>query len=153
MKISTLCFLFNDKEILLAMKKRGFGQGKWNGLGGKVENEDIKEAAAREVSEEIGVIVERDKLQEAAIINFYFEATHLFECHVFTAQEWSGTPTETDEMKPQWFAHDQVPFHDMWPADQMWIPIVLSGKKIKATVQFDNEGKIVQKFKWEEWKS
>ena len=36
MKISTLCFLVKDNQILLAMKKRGFGEGKWNGVGGKV---------------------------------------------------------------------------------------------------------------------
>ena len=151
MKISTLCFLLKEKEILLAMKKRGFGQGKWNGYGGKVENEEIKQGAAREVREEIGVIIEKEKLQEAAVINFYMADNHFFECHVFLVQEWSGTPVETDEMKPQWFALDQVPFHDMWPADQMWIPIVLSGKKIKATVQFDETGTVIQKFKWEKW--
>jgi len=32
------------------MKKRGFGQGKWNGFGGKVEpNESIEQAAIREM--------------------------------------------------------------------------------------------------------
>ena len=33
----TLCYLI-DKEgvVLIAMKKRGFGVGKWNGVGGRV---------------------------------------------------------------------------------------------------------------------
>jgi 8-oxo-dGTP pyrophosphatase MutT (NUDIX family) len=35
---ATLVFVFNPAgDILLAMKKRGFGEGKWNGAGGKVE--------------------------------------------------------------------------------------------------------------------
>lgn len=39
MRQSTLVFVFNkQKQILLAMKKRGFGVGKWNGAGGKVED-------------------------------------------------------------------------------------------------------------------
>ncbi|CAN0261386.1 unnamed protein product, partial [Ectocarpus fasciculatus] len=44
------------KEILLGMKKRGFGEGKWNGFGGKVESgESVDEAAKRELMEEAGV--------------------------------------------------------------------------------------------------
>jgi hypothetical protein len=38
MRQTTLVFVFNEKnQILLAMKKRGFGEGKWNGAGGKLE--------------------------------------------------------------------------------------------------------------------
>ncbi len=41
------------KEVLLGMKKRGFGQGKWNGFGGKVEpGETVEAAALRELEEE-----------------------------------------------------------------------------------------------------
>jgi len=34
---TTLCLLRRNEEILLAMKKRGFGEGKYNGVGGKIE--------------------------------------------------------------------------------------------------------------------
>lgn len=45
-------------QILLGMKKRGFGMGKWNGFGGKVEpGETIEEGALREMAEESGVCV------------------------------------------------------------------------------------------------
>ncbi len=44
------------KEILLGMKKRGFGKGKWNGFGGKVsQNESVLEGAQRELQEEAGI--------------------------------------------------------------------------------------------------
>ena len=47
------------------MKKRGFGEGKWNGFGGKVEvGETIVEAAAREVKEECGYVVKTEDLGE-----------------------------------------------------------------------------------------
>ena len=40
------------------MKKRGFGEGKWNGFGGKVEEgETILQAALRELKEECGASV------------------------------------------------------------------------------------------------
>jgi 8-oxo-dGTP diphosphatase/2-hydroxy-dATP diphosphatase len=38
------------------MKKRGFGKGKWNGFGGKVEEgECIEDSAIRELEEECGL--------------------------------------------------------------------------------------------------
>ena len=50
-KAYTLCFTFKDsswKQVLLGMKKRGFGAGRYNGFGGKVEpGETVKEAAIR----------------------------------------------------------------------------------------------------------
>lgn len=35
------------REILLGMKKRGFGMGKWNGFGGKIEGDETTEEGAR----------------------------------------------------------------------------------------------------------
>ncbi len=47
-KITTLVMVTNESNILLGLKKRGFGSGKLNGFGGKVEpNESIEEAAKR----------------------------------------------------------------------------------------------------------
>lgn len=38
------------------MKKRGFGVGKWNGSGGKIQpGETPEDTAVREVKEEIGI--------------------------------------------------------------------------------------------------
>ncbi len=54
-KIYTLVFLrdLSNGRILLGKKKRGFGEGKWNGLGGKVEaNESIAEGAIRLVTKQ-----------------------------------------------------------------------------------------------------
>lgn len=47
-KLYTLAFLRRESEILLGYKKRGFGKGKWNGFGGKVDpGETIEHAAIR----------------------------------------------------------------------------------------------------------
>ena len=45
-KLFTLMLVVKDGRVLLGEKKRGFGMGKWNGFGGKVEaGETILEAA------------------------------------------------------------------------------------------------------------
>jgi len=52
-KVLTLVMPRREGRILLGMKKRGFGQGRWNGFGGKVEKgESVAEGAARELLEE-----------------------------------------------------------------------------------------------------
>ena len=56
LKEATVLLLLKEDQILLAMKKRGFGVGKWNGVGGKPNpDEDIVSTAIRESQEEIGV--------------------------------------------------------------------------------------------------
>ena len=71
---TTLCFLIRKNEICLAMKRHGFGKGKWNGVGGKVdEGETIEKAAIRELYEEVGVSVEGRDLRSAGSATFYFD--------------------------------------------------------------------------------
>lgn len=74
MRQTTLVFVFNEKnQILLAMKKRGFGEGKWNGAGGKVEEgETIVQAASRELMEETGINIAPDKLEARGVLHFHF---------------------------------------------------------------------------------
>ncbi|RHY63800.1 hypothetical protein DYB30_013281, partial [Aphanomyces astaci] len=74
----TLAFLLRDhqgeKQVLLGMKKRGFGEGKWNGFGGKVEVTDktIEDAAAREMTEEACVDVNGKDMERVGTLVFTF---------------------------------------------------------------------------------
>jgi len=149
MKKATLCLLLKNDEILLAMKKRGFGVGKWNGVGGKVEEgESIKSAAIRELSEEIGVVAAEDNLEEVGDIKFYFTdkpewAQHM---HVFVVRNWEEEPTESEEMRPQWYKLREIPYDSMWADDKHWLPLVLAGKKVEGEFYFNEDGSEFDKF-------
>lgn len=140
MKETTLVFLRRDDEILLAMKKRGFGEGRWNGIGGKVgKGETIEEAMLRETKEEIDV--EPTVFSQVAKITFdqYFKKEHaLMSVNVFIATKWKGEPTESEEMKPQWFSINALPYDAMWADDPYWLPLVLEGKTIQASFTMDS---------------
>ena len=51
---------------------------------------------------------------------------------VFISSEGVGEPTETEEMLPQWYKINDIPFNMMWDADKYWLPEVLNGKKLNA---------------------
>lgn len=145
MKQLTLVFLRNEQLVLLAMKKRGFGIGKWNGVGGKVEpGETVQAAMVRECQEEIGVRV-TDYEQVATILFNEYESTLLkqMQVHVFISTKWVSEPVESDEMRPEWFAMDELPFENMWADDSYWLPLVLKGDKLKAEFTLDEDNNVV----------
>ncbi|HEY1835692.1 MAG TPA: 8-oxo-dGTP diphosphatase [Candidatus Saccharimonadales bacterium] len=137
MKRTTLLFLRRDKQILLAMKKRGFGVDKWNGAGGKLEpNETVLQAAIRECQEEIGVTPISQKLVGELLFDLP-DVEHY--CYVYTATAWQGELRETEEMRPQWFAENKIPYDQMWPGDSIWMPLLLAGKPFKGAVTVEKD--------------
>lgn len=95
-KILTLCIVHQHPKVLLGMKKRGFGAGRWNGFGGKVgEGEAIEEAARRELREEAGI--DARALTRAGVLEFSWDGKpEVLEVHLFRATEFSGEPQEFD---------------------------------------------------------
>lgn len=143
---ATLLFLIRNDEILLAMKKRGFGKDRWNGVGGKPEgDESIEQTAIRECQEEIGVTPQ--KISEVATINFNFpkeKSDWSQQVLVYLCNDWQGKPTETDEMRPQWFNTSSIPYDEMWEDDKYWLPRVLAGEYVNASFQFTVEAKMIE---------
>lgn len=137
----TLCFLIEDDQVLLGMKKRGFGQGKYAGIGGKPEEgESSEQAAKREVEEEINVRVAT--LKKVAVTNNYFPYVENPESwnqiiDVYLVGQWRGEILETDEIMPQWFDVNNIPLEKMWSDAKLWLPQILRGEKVKAEFLFD----------------
>jgi mutator protein MutT len=145
-KITTLLLLRRGDEVLLAMKKRGFGSGRWNGVGGKLDpGETIEQALVRECQEEISVtptayakVAEHDFILDSEGA----ESWHMF-VHTYVCTEWDGEPVETEEMAPKWFDISDIPYDDMWQDDRYWMPQVFAGKKLKTVFTFDKDDKLL----------
>lgn len=70
-------------EVLLGRKKTGLGLGKLVGPGGKLEKyETPRQAAVREVREEVGVIVDSDDLVPIGELTYSFPAHPRMESEV-----------------------------------------------------------------------
>lgn len=65
--------------------------------------------------------------------------------HVFVVHEWTGTPVETYEMKPEWFDCENLPYSQMWEADTYWLPGVLDKKYVNAKFTYDENQKLLKK--------
>lgn len=143
--ITTLCVVHQSDRILIGMKKRGFGTGRWNGFGGKVKpGETIEETAARETREEAGIeILDAEKI---GIIDFEFQTNgERIEVNIFKIKKFSGEPREGEEMRPRWFDVDEIPFETMWPDDKFWMPMFLAGKKFTGRFVFGENDVILEK--------
>ncbi|MEK7464207.1 MAG: 8-oxo-dGTP diphosphatase [Patescibacteria group bacterium] len=143
-KVLTLTLVHNHPQILLGMKKRGFGAGKWNGFGGKVEpGESIEDAALREMREEAGI--ELASVEKFGVLDFSWKDNpEILEVHIFRGKEFLGKPKESDEMKPQWFHVNEIPFHAMWSDDKHWMPLFLANKKFNGNFVFDKDNNVLE---------
>ncbi|HET7630349.1 MAG TPA: 8-oxo-dGTP diphosphatase [Candidatus Saccharimonadales bacterium] len=143
--VCTLIFLKKADQILLAEKKRGFGQGLLNGIGGKIEaGETIEQALLRETNEEITVTpMNYWKVAEHSFIQDADTDPWKIYMHVYLCDEWHGQPQETDEMAPEWFNIQDIPYARMWADDEFWLPQVLAGQRVYGEFTFDENDKLI----------
>lgn len=136
--LATILFVIKDGRILLIEKKRGLGAGKINGPGGKIDpGETPLEAAIRETQEELCITPHAPrKLGE---LRFSMSDCPDILCHVYRADDFSGTPTETDEAVPVWTALDAIPYPRMWADDLHWLPLLLEERSFLGRFVFEGD--------------
>ncbi len=145
---TTLCFPVEGspiRKVLLGMKKTGFGCGKYNGFGGKFEpGETALQAAVRELREECGIQAPPEQLELVGRLDFIFPSSPELDhdVYIYLVACWQGESVETEEMRPQWFEVEDIPYKEMWADDIFWLPKVLQEEKVTGKVVFaaDHEG-------------
>jgi len=119
-----------EQQVLLGLKKRGFGAGKYNGFGGKLEaGETLEEGAVRELQEESCLRVASKDLRWCGTLTYVYDTLPKYlEVHLFDVDTWRGQPADTEEMECEWFVHDDIPLDKMWADDFHWLLPYLNGK-------------------------
>jgi 8-oxo-dGTP diphosphatase len=148
MESATLCFVRDEERILMIRKKRGLGAGKINGVGGRIERGELPLACIlREAQEELGITL-IDPIKRGELHFQFLDGYSLF-CTVFVASRFDGTPIETEEAVPLWFDIRQLPFHEMWEDDQLWLRRALDGHFFRGFFVFDAEKMMSHRLDWE----
>ena len=144
--IVNVCYIVNAKdEVLLQLKRRGFGKGKWNGPGGKIKSHETpEESVVREVKEETGISIKGP--QKMGVLEFVFEDKPEWNnyMHVFICREFFGKPADKGEGELKWFKKEDLPFDKMWEDDRYWTPQVLEGKSVHMRFTLNKDGKLLK---------
>jgi 8-oxo-dGTP pyrophosphatase MutT (NUDIX family) len=154
---TTLCLPIRGDppcNVLLGLKKAGFGAGRWTGFGGKLQTgETVAEAAVRELQEEAGLQIREKDLRRAGLLTFLFPWQPAWSqtVHVFVVATWRGEPRESAEMAPAWFAFDDLPLARMWQDGAYWLPPILAGDRIRARFSFAADNETIDRVEIEEW--
>jgi len=135
---ATVLFVIKEGRILLIEKKRGLGAGKINGPGGKIDpGETPLEAIIRETQEEL--LITPHAPRKLGELQFAMSDHPDILCHVYRADDFTGTPTETDEAVPVWASLEEIPYHRMWEDDRHWLPLVLEDQTFIGRFVFEGE--------------
>ena len=155
--IATLVYLRDAQgRICLARKNGNIHKGgqelkksktAWNGYGGKQESDEtILEAAIRELESESSVVGQEDDLELVGKMSFYWPGNTSTDPDMivwcFFLLEFVGTPCAGIEMgEPIFFITDEIPYREMLPADQLFLPRFIAGEKLTWDVYLGERDK------------
>jgi 8-oxo-dGTP diphosphatase len=125
MKLATLCYVRKDHQTLMIhriKRENDIHQGKWNGLGGKMEpGETPEECAMREIFEESGLQARNPQLK--GFLTFpAFAHDEDWYAFVFVVTDFEGQLIESQEGVLAWIDDDEVPHLSLWEGDQIFLP-------------------------------
>ncbi len=136
---------FQDQILLLERRKEGdFHQGKYTGLGGKIERgESTQQAVVREWEEESGLHLAADRFFPLGVLRFPNFKPHRNE-------DWSvsvwGVELQLTEKEKIWNENlegrlhwvDQVSLSElpMWPGDRIFLPHVVRREFFLGSINY-----------------
>ncbi len=122
--LATLCYVMDGKNTLMLYrnkKENDVHEGKWNGLGGKVEKgESPEECVLREVYEESGLSIKTPRMH--GFITFPdFDGVNDWCVFIFTANEFEGILIDSKEGNLEWIQNEKVKDLNLWDGDKIFL--------------------------------
>jgi 8-oxo-dGTP diphosphatase len=131
MKLATLCYVRHEGNTLMIHRNKRIDDmhlGKWNGLGGKfTPGETPEECVIREVEEESGLKIKNPQLH--GFLTFpKFSAGEDWYVFVFTAQEFEGKLSQSEEGELRWIPDKKLFDLNLWDGDKYFLPLLNTNK-------------------------
>jgi 8-oxo-dGTP diphosphatase len=125
MQLATLCYVQDDGKTLMmhrVKKENDMHEGKWNGLGGKIEEGETPEKCViREVKEESGLEIYGPQLE--GFLTFpAFDGNDEWRVFVYTADDFQGELIESREGRLEWIEDENLLDLNLWEGDRHFLP-------------------------------
>jgi len=125
MKLATLCYVRRGEQTLMihrVKKANDMHQGKWNGLGGKLDQgETPEECAIREIFEESGLRVHKPQLKGFLTFPDFANGEDWY-AFVFVVNDFEGQLIDSAEGDLQWIDNTEVLKLNLWEGDRIFLP-------------------------------
>ena len=145
MKLATLCYIKKDGKTLMlhrTKKENDIHEGKWVGVGGKIEKgEAPEECAVREVFEETGLKAEELKLR--GLLTFPdFNNSEDWYGYLYVVEKFSGEIIESPEGDLKWVEDSKLFELDMWEGDELFMRWMMEDRMFSAKFVYDENEKM-----------
>lgn len=151
MKFCTLGYVMKDNKILMLYRNKKINdvhEGKWSGLGGKIEEgESPEEGIIREIYEESGLRVNTPKLR--AILTFpNFKNEETWHVFLYYIDKFDGSIKENClEGDLEWISIDKVNTLNMWEGDKIFMSCIHTSGLYQGTFNYEDSKLITYTFK------
>ena len=126
MKMSTLCYIQRDNCYLMlhrVKKQHDVNEGKWIGVGGKLEeNESPEECIAREVREETGLALIHPRMR--GLLTFISPGWDSEIIFLYTSEAEGEMITDCNEGNLKWVPIEDVPKLNLWLGDRVFLDML-----------------------------
>ena len=131
MKLSTLCYIQRDNCYLMlhrVKKQHDVNEGKWIGVGGKLEeNESPEECIAREVREETGLALIHPRMR--GLLTFISPGWDSEIIFLYTSEAEGEMITDCNEGNLKWVPIEDVPKLNLWLGDRVFLDMLLKTER------------------------
>lgn len=144
--LATLCYVRDDEGRTLMLhrvkKPNDMHEGKWNGLGGKLEmGESAAECAIREIHEESGLVVE-DPVLRGFICFPNFDGANDWHVFVYRFDTSKGELIDSPEGNLAWLSAQEIEQVPLWEGDRIFMPWLDESRIFTAVFRY-TAGKLV----------
>ncbi len=157
---STLCYIENDGKYLMLYRNKkanDMNEGKWIGLGGKIEpGESPDDCVIREVREESGL--ELTAVNARGLVHFIDDSGYAEDMYLYTAEVSTGATVDEDlfelqacdEGELRWIDKDKMFDLSLWEGDKHFLKkLIDSESDFEMTLEYkDNKCTNVTSCKW-----
>jgi 8-oxo-dGTP diphosphatase len=143
MKLATLCYVIDklqNKTLMIhrVKKENDYHEGKWNGLGGKLElGESPEDCVIREIKEEAGLTIKNPRMH--GFITFpKFDEVDDWYVFIFTAEDFKGNLIDSPEGNLKWISNDELTLLNLWDGDRIFLEWLHQDSFFSAKFIYEN---------------